>query len=406
MIEVVIAALTGPDSWKFLSIPLVAAFVGWFTNWVAIKLTFYPLEFVGKPPFLGWQGIIPAKVEKMASIVVDQTLSKLGTLDEFFQEMEPEKISHHIHEFIDDRLETYTDEVMHEKNEVLWANLPLTLKRRFYARTRKQLPKLTKALVADIGSHIEELVDLKHMIVSQMSDDKALMNRVFYEVGEQEFNFVIRSGAVFGFLFGIIQMLTWIFFQDNWILPAFGLLVGLATNWIALNLIFRPLEPIQIGPLKIQGLFLKRQQEVSETFCKLVTEEVLTIKRIVEEMMHGPRQDRTKVLVKRHLKPIIDAASVRTLAQLTVGLSGYANLKQTLEDKAMEVSVDPFENKAFVKERAEVVAELFKTRMAQLSPAEFQELLRPAFQEDEWILILMGGILGALAGVSQLTFVF
>lgn len=406
MIDVIITELTGPDAWKFITIPVVAAFVGCFTNWIAIQLTFYPLEFVGRPPFLGWQGIIPAKVEKMASIVVDQTLSKLGTLDEFFHEMEPDKISLHIHKFIDERLETYTDEVMHEKNEILWANLPLALKRRFYARTRKQLPTLTKALVADIGTHIEELVDLKHMIVSQMSDDKALMNRVFYEVGHREFNFVIRSGIAFGAFFGIIQMLVWMFWPDNWVLPVFGLFVGLATNWIALNLIFRPLEPVNIGFFKIQGLFLKRQQEVSQTFCRLVTEEVLTIQRIVEEMMHGPRQDRTKVLIKRHLKPIIDAASVRTLAQLTVGLSGYASLKHTLEEKVLEVSVAPFENKVFIKERAEVVATLFKSRMAQLSPEEFQELLRPAFQEDEWILILMGGILGALAGFAQLVFVF
>lgn len=406
MIDVILETMTGPDAWKFASIPLIAAFVGWFTNWVAIQLTFYPLEFMGKPPFLGWQGIIPAKVEKMASIVVDQTLTKLGTLDEFFNEMEPDKIAHHLEHFMNDRLETYTDEVMQEKNAVLWANLPLAVKQRFYARTRKQLPKMTKALVHDIGSHIEELVDLKHMIVSQMSDDKALMNRVFYEVGQREFSFVIRSGAAFGFIFGLIQMVTWIFWTANWILPAFGLLVGLATNWIALNLIFRPLHPVKIGPLVIQGLFLKRQQEVSATFCRLVTEEVLTIKRIVEEMIHGPRQDRTKILIKRHLKPIIDAASVRTLAQLTVGLSGYAHLKHTLEEKAIEVSVAPFENKIFVQERAEVVAELFKDRMAQLSPGEFQELLRPAFQEDEWILILMGGILGALAGICQLTFVF
>lgn len=406
MIEVITDTLFGQDAWKYISIPLVAAFVGWFTNWVAIQLTFYPLEFVGTPPFMGWQGIIPAKVEKMASIVVDQTLTKLGTLDEFFNEMEPDKIAHHLHHFLDERLETYTDEVMQEKNEVLWANLPLAVKRRFYSRTRKQLPKITSDLVNDIGGHIEELVDLKHMIVSQMSKDKALMNRVFFEVGQREFNFVIRSGAAFGFLFGLIQMFVWMFWSQNWILPAFGLLVGLATNWIALNLIFRPLNPLKVGPFVIQGLFLKRQQEVSATFCRLVTEEVLTIKRIVEEMVHGPRHDRTKILFKKHMKPIIDAASVRTIAQLTVGLSGYANLKQTLEDKAIEVSVEPFENKTFVKERAEVVAALFKERMSQLSPAEFQELLRPAFQEDEWILVLMGGILGALAGVSQLTFVF
>ena len=39
--------------------------------------------------------------------------------------------------------------------------------------------------------------------------------------------------------------------------------------------------------------------------------------------------------------------------------------------------------------------------MNLLSPAEFQNVLRPIFQEDEFTLILAGGILGGLAGLLQ-----
>mgnify|MGYP007000240031 len=53
--------LTNPEFWQYLSIPVIAALIGWSTNWLAIKMTFYPLEFIGKPPLLGWQGIIPSK---------------------------------------------------------------------------------------------------------------------------------------------------------------------------------------------------------------------------------------------------------------------------------------------------------------------------------------------------------
>jgi len=53
--------LANPELWKYLSIPVIAALIGWITNWMAIKLTFYPLDFVGIRPFLGWQGIIPPR---------------------------------------------------------------------------------------------------------------------------------------------------------------------------------------------------------------------------------------------------------------------------------------------------------------------------------------------------------
>ena len=40
--------------------------------------------------------------------------------------------------------------------------------------------------------------------------------------------------------------------------------------------------------------------------------------------------------------------------------------------------------------------------MQKMPPDEFENLLHPVFQEDEWILILLGGVLGALAEASRL----
>ena len=45
-------------------------------------------------------------------------------------------------------------------------------------------------------------------------------------------------------------------------------------------------------------------------------------------------------------------------------------------------------------------------RLAALPPKEFEGLLRPAFQQDEWILITVGAALGFLAGLAQLVFMF
>lgn len=403
--------LLGPEWLKFWSIPFIAALIGLTTNWLAIKLTFHPEEFHGIPPYLGWQGIIPSKVEKMASIVVDKSISKLGTLSELFKEMEPEKIAEHLTEVTMHRIEEYTDEIMLEKNQILWENLPIIIKNRLYARTRRLLPTVIDQLVGEMTEQIEDLLDLKHMIVTRLSKEKWLMNRVFQEVGEEEFRFLIRSGFYFGFGFGILQMLVWIYYPAAWVLPLFGFFVGYATNWIAINFIFRPLNPITIrlpfiGERSLQGLFLQRQHEVAKTFCKLVSEELLTLSHLIHNIMNGPRSSRSHALIKRHLKPLVENIAVKTIAQLTVGPNGYVDLKRSIEDKAIEVSTEPFEDTKFNLERAELVARLFYERMVQLSPAEFQDLLRPAFQEDEWILILMGAILGLFAGTLQLIKIF
>ena len=44
--------------------------------------------------------------------------------------------------------------------------------------------------------------------------------------------------------------------------------------------------------------------------------------------------------------------------------------------------------------------------MKVLPAREFERVLHPAFEEDEWKLIGVGGLLGLLVGIFQLTFVF
>ena len=397
-----------PDFWKYISIPFVAAIVGWSTNWLAIQLTFYPINFFGIPPFLGWQGIIPKRGRKMAGIVVDNTLDKISTMQEIFDEFEPDKIAHHVIKVADARIEELTDDIMTERNAVLWENLPNVLKNRAYARARRQIPQMMDDLMEDMHANIEDLVDPKTLIIKKLSEDKNMLNRVFWECGETEFKFVINSGAFFGFLFGVVQMFVWWYSKEWWILPAFGLLVGLATNWLALNLIFRPLNPTKLTPLgpTVQGLFLSRQNAVSEVFCRIVTAEILTIGHIMNEIFRGPKADRAKAMLKRHMRPLIDGGMVKTVAQLTVGPEGFVDLKRTIEEKTIEMSLASFDDPMFSKERGKVVEKMFRTRMQAMSSEEFQDLLRPAFQEDEWILITMGGVLGLMAGFAQLFFMF
>ena len=47
-----------------------------------------------------------------------------------------------------------------------------------------------------------------------------------------------------------------------------------------------------------------------------------------------------------------------------------------------------------------------RERLRVLPPEDFVGLLRPIFQEDEWKLILVGAVLGLLAGLFQLFVVF
>ena len=400
--------LNTQEFWQYLSIPVIAALIGWTTNWLAIKMTFYPLEFIGKPPLLGWQGIIPSKARKMAAISVDATISKIGTVREIFQQIDPKVLATHIVHSVEPRIEEYVDEMMLKEYPTFWENLPASARKMVYDRVRKSTPQLVDNLVEDVSDNIEDLLDIKGMVIERLASDKELLNRIFIECGEVEFRFIINSGLYFGFLFGLIQMAVWYVYPSWWVLPFFGLLVGWATNWIALNVIFRPLHAKKVGPFRIQGLFLKRQPAVAESFCHIVTHEILTVGNIINAILDGPKGDRARNMVKKHIKPLVDetAGMGKALTQMAFGPTGFATLKNKVGEKAIEISQTSFNNPVFEKDRAQAVESIMVERMIALSSEEFQDLLRPCFQEDEIKLILVGAFLGFGAGICQLVFVF
>lgn len=396
------------EFWQYLSIPVIAAVIGWVTNWLAIKMTFYPLEFIGIRPIWGWQGIIPSKARKMAAKSVDATIAKIGTVQEIFDQIDPHVLAEYVIHNVEPRTEEYVDELMLKEYPTFWENLPASARNMVYERVRKSTPQLVDNLVDDLSENIEGLLDIKGMVIDRLAADKRLLNQIFLECGDKEFRFIVNSGLYFGFLFGLVQMGVWYFYQAWWVLPFFGLLVGWATNWIALNVIFRPLEPRKIGPFELQGLFLKRQGEVAESFCHIVTHEILTVGNIINAILNGPNGERAKNMVKKHIKPLVDetAGMGKALTQMAFGPTGFATLKNKVGEKALEISSTSFNNPVFEKDRAEAVKKIMVERMIALSSAEFQDLLRPCFQEDEIKLILVGAALGFAAGVAQFVFVF
>lgn len=396
------------EFWKYASIPIVAAIVGWSTNWVAIKMLFYPVEPVGKPPYWGWQGILPSKAAKMGAITTETTLSKLGSIEEVFASMEPKRIAQQMVESIDPRVEDYVEWIMLEENPTLWNALPGLVKTIVYTIIRQRLPQAIEEMMLDIGKKIEDMVDLKQVVVTQLEKDRRLVNRIFLECGAVEFRFIIVSGLHFGFLFGLVQMGIWYFYPAWWILPLFGIIVGYATNWIALRIIFQPLNPTRIGPFVVQGLFLKRQKEVAEIWCDIVTKEVITVRNIIANMLYGSKSAFTQEVIKKYMRTVVDqvVGIAKPVVQLTVGIQEYLKLQESATQKAIFITPPALEDPAFNKERAEVVKDLIRERMEALSPQEFQNLLRPAFQEDEMKLILLGAALGFIAGMAQLFLVF
>ena len=248
------------------------------------------------------------------------------------------------------------------------------------------------------------MFDLTDMVVTTLARDKQLINKIFQETGRREFQFIGHSGFYFGFIFGVIQMVAWTFYKGDYQLPLFGLAVGYLTNFIALKLIFRPQTPIKIGGLRIQGLFHKRQPEVSRDYAKLIADEIVTPSNIIEAVLKGPYADRVFHMIAKHVKRVIDAQSgmAKPFVAWTIGTKRYIDMKNLAVERIVEKLPDTVRSVDAYATEAMDIANTLSGRLSNLPPDEFEEMLRPAFEEDEWILIAVGAALGFCVGIGQL----
>ncbi len=398
-----IAADLRENYWLYLSLPLISAVIGYVTKVVAIQMMFRPIEFFGIKPWLGWQGIVPHKAEKMAGIAVETMTSKLISVREVFTRLDPQRVADEIEQPLIHAMERITHDVAERYRPGLWISLPDFVKRRIVERVQADVPETVAQIMAEIRDNIDNLFDLKHMVTSNLVRDKKLLNRIFWETGRHEFKFFGTAGFYFGFGLGVIQMITWVFYKEPWILPAFGLFVGLTSDWLALQMLFRPLRPRKVLGLKVQGLFLARQQQVAHDYGNLIADQILTPQKFWEALLDGPLSGRLTEVVHRHVKRAVDeqAGVARPLVAMAVGSRNYIEIKEAVAAALMKELPNAVQHVNEYAEDAMDIRTTLITKMQALSSEEFEGMLRPVFKEDEWILIAVGAALGFLVGEMQ-----
>jgi hypothetical protein len=185
-------------------------------------MTFYPIEFwgiellriPGEPwGLFGWQGIIPTKAHKMASTSFDLMTQKLFNIKEIFKRLDPVKFS----EVMEDGMLLIIDAIINEVADKYmgesWQKLPQEVRDDIVVTAEADAGEFLANFMSDLQTHFDDVLDLKAMCVSACVKNKPLLIKIFQECGDKEFIFIRRSGFYFGFLFGLLQMVVYMFYD-------------------------------------------------------------------------------------------------------------------------------------------------------------------------------------------------
>jgi uncharacterized membrane protein YheB (UPF0754 family) len=396
--------------WVYLTIPVVSAVVGFGTNWLAVKMMMAPLDFVGIGPF-GWQGVIPGSARNMAKALVENSVAKVLTQEELASRIDADEMIEALQHRIDPLIEDIVDEVMAETtnyglklNRFVWTASPAWIKEKVYQEVHKNLPGVIENAVDEIKDNLDDLVDLNQVIMDKLISHKELLVEIFDNAADKEFVFLARSGFYFGLPLGLPVMVLWYFFPVWWLLPVAGLLVGYLTNKLAIYMLQKPLTPVKLGPITIQGLFVRRQSEVSLYYANVFASKLITAETLAQEVLKNSKSaDLLFDIIQREVNNALEKSrgTLKTLMVFSVGPAEYAKMRQIISDKAFAELNRPDKRSFRFIDQALDIENTLAERVGGMAPEEFFELLHPVVEEDEWKLMAVGAVLGFGAGICQ-----
>jgi len=409
------------------SIPIVACLFTWFHIWMAIQMMFRPLDFVGLCEFgqtgmgVGWQGVVPRKAARMASMGYTCARPYIQGPRDIMGAVDPKALVAKTRAQLALVLEGALAKVGAEHFPLTDRTMGDKMRRRIAEQAVDRIIETCPALwhkYTEILSDTKRGIDNDGMFVKVFTENKVLLNNFFLSLGEREFRFIEHCGAVMGFVCGVVQLIAFnnlSGMQRDLFLPVTGFFLGIFSNWLAIQMVFRPVWPIPVRPFgyhiyTIQGLFIKRQPDVCVLYSKMVVDNFLNFDKIVEYMMTQPE-------LWQRLKEAYLAHNTKVMRESMGFIANIAPLAfsqdqmKLLEDSLKDALVDGlYKAKDIHRIAAKYIGKVTRLEeknchaLQQMPPDKFENLLHPIFQEDEWILVLLGGVLGVIVGLAQIWF--
>lgn len=189
----------------YLAAPIVCAFIGWLTNYIAVKMLFYPKQ----PVFIfGWrfQGVFPKRQQALAENIGEMVQNELISHEDITAIMQDPAL----HAKFRETIAVYVDMFLQEKLTGLNPMIGMVLNGQMLEKVKTLLINEIDGLIPEVidsaAEELEHRLDFKELVrgkVESFSMDK--LEDILMRIMRNEFQFIELVGAVLGFVIGTFQ---------------------------------------------------------------------------------------------------------------------------------------------------------------------------------------------------------
>ena len=198
--------LDSPNTILFL-IPLLAALIGWITNFIAVKMLFHPqkpLQFLG----MTIQGVFPKRQNALAIKLGDLVANELFRMEDVSAKIQSFSTSKENTDAIGKRIEKTIRGKLIETFPMLSMFLSDDMIEKVTHLFRAELEEFITDSTSQLTKDLEKNLNINEMVRSKVSDfSSEKLERILVSLMKKEFKFIEIIGAILGFLIGCVQVL-------------------------------------------------------------------------------------------------------------------------------------------------------------------------------------------------------
>jgi len=196
-----------PESSPLLYLlPILAALIGWITNYLAIKMLFHPHQpknILG----LTFQGVFPKRQAQIAEKLGDLVANELFSMKDVAQKIEDLSTQPEALDEVGKRIEKTIRGKLISAFPMLSMFLSDEMIEKVTNLFKGELEDFLRVSAQGLAVKMEQSVDIQGLVrekVQTFSSNK--IEELLIGFMEQEFRFIEKIGAVLGFLIGCVQV--------------------------------------------------------------------------------------------------------------------------------------------------------------------------------------------------------
>lgn len=177
--------------------------------------------------------------------------------------------------------------------------------------------------------------------------------------------------------------------------------IGYITNVLAVKMLFKPIEPINVPftNLEIIGLIPKRRKEISSSIGKTVGERLIDYDELIASMLKEEDKEELKVLIKKRLAVVVDEKA-NFIPFLFRGK--VIEFVEEVVDSEFDSSIDTLIASAKEKAISRIdVGKMIETKINELDLLELENIIISISKRELKHIENLGFLLGFIIGIAQ-----